>query len=99
MILRQLECVKNKLNFHMNGCLCDKVHNGNLQQTLGWFTLECSAHGPWDIIVPHFLDNTMAKHTGHGPRAFICSINLNGTIEETITGLKLFYLCTTNLDN
>jgi hypothetical protein len=53
MILRQLEYVKNKLNFHMNGqCLCDKVHNGNLQKTLWWFTLECLAHGPWNIIIP-----------------------------------------------
>jgi hypothetical protein len=68
---------------------------GNLQQTLWWFTLECLVY----IIIPCFLDNTMAKPTGHGPRVFIPGVNLNGTIEETKTDLKVFYLCTTNLDN
>lgn len=41
----------------------------------------------------------MAKPTGHGPRVFIPGVNLNRTIEETKTDLKVFYLCTTNLDN
>jgi hypothetical protein len=41
----------------------------------------------------------MAKPIGHGPRVFIPGVNLNGTIEETKTDLKVFYLCTTNLDN
>jgi hypothetical protein len=72
---------------------------GNLQQTLWWFTLECLAHGPWNIIIPCFLDNTMAKRTDHGPRVFIPGVNLNGTIEETKTDLKVFYFCATNLDN
>jgi hypothetical protein len=48
MILRQLEYVKNKLNFHMNGqCLCDKVHNGELAAI--FVVVYTRMLGPWPL--------------------------------------------------
>jgi hypothetical protein len=40
-------------------------------------------------MVPHFLDEFMAKPTGHGPRDFVPSVNLNWNRQHTIGKLMI----------
>jgi len=72
-------------------CFCMVFRKkGNESPILFWvWTLKCFGHGIWNLNIPHFLDETMVKPMGHGPRTFILSENLNWTKERDIQNLVI----------
>jgi hypothetical protein len=38
-----------------------------------------------------YLDETMAKHILHGPKAFVCRVDLNRTVKDTTRDFTLSY--------
>ncbi len=60
---------------HYFPCLTKQVWCA-LQKGYQWlFALEGLGCGPQNLMVPHFLDETMGKPMGHGSKTFVQSVN------------------------
>jgi hypothetical protein len=59
-----------------NECWPDIAFQGSPRDTnKGLFALEAVGHGLQNLMVPHFLDETLGRPMGHASRAFLHNVN------------------------